>query len=139
MIAEHLNNTVWATLKPSPIHGIGVFAIRDIPKGTLITDYCVWDKKPPVFEVSREDFLKILPEVRGLILDRMIFREGHPIVFPSPNNDQHLRSFMNHSDNPNSDGERALVDIQKGEEITEDFSSFYALHELSKTHYSWLQ
>lgn len=135
---EYLNNTVWATLRTSPIHGIGVFAIRDIPTGTVITDHSGKDMKVLV-EVSEEDFYQILPEIRELILDRTMFREGYPLVFPSPNSEQMLRSFMNHSDQPNSDGERALVDIKKGEEITEDYASFYKLHELSKNHYSWLQ
>ena len=29
-----LNNHTYVMIKPSPLHGIGVFAIRDIPKGT---------------------------------------------------------------------------------------------------------
>jgi len=33
-ILKHLQTEVYCRLGVSPIHGIGVFAIRDIPKGT---------------------------------------------------------------------------------------------------------
>lgn len=134
---EYLNNSVWATLKPCT-YGIGVFAIRDIPKGTLLSDHSSRNPNPVLYRVSKEDFTKILPEIRELILDRTIFMKGKPIIFPSPNSNQTLQAFMNHSDTPNSDGQRALVDIKKGEEVTENYKSFYDLHELSKSHYSWL-
>ena len=33
-LLNELANTTYVMIKPSPLHGIGVFAIRDIPKGT---------------------------------------------------------------------------------------------------------
>jgi len=136
---EYLNNTVWATLGPSKIHGIGVIAIRDIPKGTKITDHSVGNMNNDFVCVKLDDFKKIHYEIRKLILDRTIFQEdAEMLVFPSPNSEQTLRSFMNHSGSPNSDGEFTLCDIKKGDEITEDYQSFYKLHELSKQHYPWL-
>lgn len=135
---EYLNNTVWATLRPSE-HGIGVFAIRDIPKGTQITDHSTRSRNDGVVCVHVDAFPKIHPEIRKLILDRTMFpKDEKLLVFPSPNSEQTLRSFMNHSDTPNSDGEITLRDIKEGEEITEDYKSFYELHELNKKHYSWL-
>jgi SET domain-containing protein len=119
---EYLNSTVWATLRPSPIHGIGVFAIRDIPKGTRITDHSVHTiGQEKLFKISDEDFLRILPEIRSLILDRTSFQKGQWLVFYSPNVESCLQSFMNHSATPNSDGQTALFDIKAGEEITEDY------------------
>ncbi|MBI1781191.1 MAG: SET domain-containing protein-lysine N-methyltransferase [Sphingobacteriales bacterium] len=32
-LLHELNNETWVMIKPSGIHGIGVFAVRDIPKG----------------------------------------------------------------------------------------------------------
>lgn len=130
---DHINSTVWATLRPSPIHGIGVFAIRDIPKGTQITSI-----ETAIFQVLREDFSKILPEIRSIILDRTLFAKDFPLFFKSPNRNQDLRAYMNHSNTPNSDGEKALIDIRKDEEITEDYRSFYPLDELSRAHFTWL-
>jgi SET domain-containing protein len=33
-LLKDLHNDTYVMIKPSPLHGIGVFAIRDIPKGT---------------------------------------------------------------------------------------------------------
>lgn len=33
-LLHELNDETWVMIKPSPLHGIGVFAVRDIPKGT---------------------------------------------------------------------------------------------------------
>lgn len=33
-LLKELANATYVMIKPSPLHGIGVFAIRDIPKGT---------------------------------------------------------------------------------------------------------
>jgi SET domain-containing protein len=132
-MVEYLNNTVYCTLKPSRIHGIGVFAIRHIPKGTELTDYTVNTLDSiRVFEMQEEEFLQILPEIRNLILDRTLF--ASTIRFISPNADAILRSFMNHSATPNSDGIVALRDIEAGEEVTEDFHSLLTPGELTRNH-----
>lgn len=41
--AFYLNKTVWCKLGPSKIHGVGVFAIRDILKGQKLTDFSLTD------------------------------------------------------------------------------------------------
>lgn len=113
-----LNDVVFCKLAPSPIHGVGVFAIRDIPKGTELAggrrDY------------PRAGMETILPEIMQIIQDHWLFIENpsHCEVIPNPNYDVHLQCFMNHSYKPNSDGFRALRDIKAGEEITEDFTDF---------------
>ena len=114
-IVERLNNEVWATLKPSLINGIGVVAIRFIPKGTEIAK-C--EDNTQYYEVSDEEFLQILEPIRNMILDRTQFEK---IRFRHPNCMAKLQSFMNHSNEPNSDGKVALRDIKEGEEITENF------------------
>lgn len=134
---HYLNNTVFCKLGASKIHGVGVFAIRDIPKGTQLTDNKIWDrnKRKNYYNITAEEFKTILPEIQGLILDRMQFIKGQDLEFISPNDDQVLQSFMNHSDDPNSDGEYAIKDIKCGEEITEDFTKLVDdPHELSINH-----
>ena len=104
-IPEYLNETVWARLAPSKIHGIGVFAIRDIPQGTRYTDHSIHhlhDARP--LSLDAEEFDKIEPEIRALILDRCMFNATQDrFSFYSPNVDACLNSFMNHNeDNPNT-------------------------------------
>lgn len=118
---DYLNESVWCKVAVSPIEGVGVFAIRDIPKDTKISDY---EGNIVSFTLTEEEFGQLLPEVRDLILDRTFFVEDMPLTFMSPNSVQVLQAYMNHSDTPNSDGWNTLRDIKKGEEITEDYRKF---------------
>ena len=118
---KELNDTVWCKLGVSKIEGIGVIAIRDIPKGTEL--HCKGDNN--LYEVHYKDFHKIRQEIRDIILARHPrARDGEP--FLSPNGDARMISFMNHSDNPNYDkwNDIALRDIKKDEEILEDYGEF---------------
>jgi len=132
-ISEYINNTVWATIKPSNIDGVGVFAVRDIAKGTIISDYNLFNNdETKVFETTPEEFNKILPEIQYLIKQRMLFPSGNKtLIFCSPNSDINLQSFMNHSKTPNTDGKKAIRDIKNGEELTEDYTSFYPLSDIN--------
>ncbi len=138
---EYLNERVWATLKPSPIHGIGVFAIRDIPIGTIITDYSVHNiKESKILAVPTAEFDQIHKAVRELILDRTMFRDfQNQFCFYSPNYEQTLQSFMNHSNTPNTDGHVATRDIKEGEELTENYIELTngdTIHPIVKEHVS---
>ncbi len=130
LIAE-LNDDVVCHIKPSPINGIGVFALKDIKKGEKL--HCIFDPRQ-MYSIPYERFNELRPEVRQLICER------YPNVtkgekFLSPNDDQILTSFINHSDEPNYDqDDTALTDIRAGEEITEDYRSI----ENYETTYPWL-
>lgn len=140
-VVDYLNKSVWCRLAASPVHGVGVFAIRDIPEGTRLTDYNYSNIEDgiPFLTMSVADFIMLLPEIRSLILDRMLFEEGKHLKFVSPNHDQCLQSFMNHSDTPNSDGWYALRDIACGEEVTEDFRPLTKkMHPISLNHHPYL-
>ena len=132
---EILNRTVWATIKPSPISGVGVFAIRDIPAGTILTTNNIIDLQKPkkVIRTTESEFKSLLPEIQEVILGRILF--ANKFVFYSPNDEACLQSFMNHSETPNSDGDKALISIAKGEEITLNYRTldgFDNIHPLSK-------
>lgn len=131
---DQLNNSVWATLKPSKIHGIGVFAIRDIPKDTRITNYSIHKiNDTTLYRVKVEDFESILPDIRELILDRNMFQDWQDTFnFYSPNCEQTLQSFTNHSNDPNSSAMIALREIKKGEEITQDYRKMFGEHKPHK-------
>ena len=116
-----LDMTVKCKIASSSIHGVGVFAIRNILKGERL--YVKPDAPTPRkwYNVPYSSFGKLFPEVRELILERW------PAVingslFLSPNECWPLQ-WMNHSDEPNYDlrNDSALRDIKKGEEITEDY------------------
>jgi SET domain-containing protein len=111
-----LNDIVKIRLAPSSIHGVGVFAMRDIKKGEKL--YA--DVIPNAFDLPFEKFKKLKPEIRDIIL-------GH---WPQVVNGSHflypvtkMTAFLNHSDNPNYDasGDTVLKDIKTGEEVTENY------------------
>lgn len=126
----HLEKTVWLTLKPSPIHGIGVFALRDIPRDTKV----IWEYDTVEVCTLDQGALNALPiEILNEILSRVIFVKGEPLSFLDPNCVTNYRSYMNHSRGPNTDGISTLVDIKKDTELTEDYTQMGNWHDLTKT------
>jgi len=114
---EEIKETIWCRLGPSKIHGIGVIAIQDIPKGTRIQ--YEYEK---LFWNLPDSYWHLLPkEILHLCFDRNIFERNNNFLLENPNRNAHFRSFMNHSDHPNSDGNIVNRDIKKGEEITESY------------------
>ena len=115
---KELNQKTKCTLAPSKIHGIGVFALRDIKKEEKL--YCVPEDtmQRKWYEIPYEKLNELLPEIREIILSRWpTVINGSAFHFP----DVWLMSFMNHSSEPNSEKDFALRNISKGEEITEDY------------------
>ena len=115
-----LNNTVKCKLDASSIHGIGIFAMRNISKGDKL--YCFPAKTPRWYNVPYGSLTKLLPEIRELLLQRWASIINGS-MFISPNDMSWLCTYINHSNNPNYDvaTDRAIVDIKEGEEITEDY------------------
>ena len=124
-----LNSTVWCTIAPSPVHGVGVFAIRDIPKGQKLN--CQNISRMGVLRIIPSELEKLLPEIKKLILQRwpIVTNTGY---FQSPNDDVFLLAFMNHSEFPNYDKVNDITfrDIKKGEEIFEHYGDFVSIIEM---------
>ncbi len=113
---NELNATVWAKLAPSKIHGIGVFAIRFVPKGQKVYELGNrrW-RKPIEYHMAHQSIQELIYQRWPLVTQGADFW--------SPNDDAHLPSFLNHSNIPNIDKHTfcALRDIPNGEELTEDY------------------
>lgn len=105
----------------SPLHGVGVFALRDVRKGERL--YIVPGSLDRIFyTVSWANLTKLFPEQRALILDRWpsIINGSY---FLHPNDEVWLASWINHQDDFNYDqaSDMAVKDIKRGEEITESY------------------
>ena len=115
---------VYARIGRSRIHGVGVRAIRDIPRGVDPfegdSDEVVW---------VRRDMVRRLPvELRRLYTDFAMFW-GKRLGVPSTLNMLSVGWYVNHSDRPNvvanEDGRfKSLRRIRKGEELTADYRTF---------------
>jgi SET domain-containing protein len=111
---------VYLRLLPSPVHGIGVFAVRDIPKGCrdmFSKDNGEWIKVP-VAEVE-----KLPDHTKELVYNYCTYDSDHYYIEKYGLKRFDISCFLNHSEEPNikviNDGEffEASRDIKAGEEI----------------------
>ena len=114
----------------SKVHGVGVFAIRDIPIGI--------DPFPPVkpekiIELTEEDLRNLHKDVANKIKDIFVRHNKTYFVYNLGLNSMGVRFHVNHSKEPNiAVNERAFIsgyipfitlrDIKKGEELFWDYT-----------------
>ena len=116
---------VYTRLQVSKIHGIGIFAIRDIPKGTNIFS----NDETEMVWIDEADIGNIDPELKRLYDDFCVIKNGK---YGCPKNFNMLTVgwYLNESkENPNvccTDEYDfvALRDIKKGEELAIDYSTY---------------
>jgi SET domain-containing protein len=122
-ILPHIN--VYTRLKCSKIHGVGVFAIRDIPKGTIIFS----DDDATMLWVDKNDIKNIEPELKQLYDDFCVIK-GDKYVCPKSFNCLTVGWYINESkDSPNVQCTEeydfeATRDIKKGEELLANYSLY---------------
>jgi SET domain-containing protein len=128
LLAE-LENDTYVMLKPSGVHGIGVFAIRPIPRGcrTMFSrGQGEWIKLPIA------DVEALPAHSRELIETYCLFDEEDYYVPDYGFKLMDLVNYLNHSNNPNiasvNEGEEfeALRDIETGEELLLDYGHIVA-------------
>jgi len=114
---------VYCRLAPSPIHGIGVFAIKDIPKGTNPFGNSFMAQEAIV--VSRDKIKDLGPEILTLLNDYHPTSDSDKQVISNFPNQPIWTNYINYTDSPNielmTNGEwTALREITIGEELLED-------------------
>ena len=125
-LLKELANSTYVMIKPSPLHGIGVFAIRDIPKGTQnIFSKGVGDW----IKVSKEEVEALPQHSKDLIENHCLFDEDHYFIPDYGFKLVDLVIYLNHSETPNvislNEGEEfeAIRDIASGEELLVDYGT----------------
>lgn len=127
-LLQHLRDETYVTLRPSPIAGVGVFAIRDIPKG------CREMFSPPgapddFVAVPRADVERLPAYARHLVENFCLYDDRWYWIPRDGFKKLDLSHFLNHSDSPNvasvEEGQwfEALRDIAEGEELTIDYGT----------------
>ena len=125
-LLKQLQSQTYVMIKPSPLHGIGVFAIRDIPKGTkniFSEGFGDW------IQVSKEEVEALPKHSRDLIENHCLFDDNNYFIPEYGFKLVDLVIYLNHSDTPNvvslNEGEQfeALIDIKEGQELLVDYGT----------------
>lgn len=113
-------------LKPSPIEGVGVFALRDIPKGYRAM-FSEPDNEDAWISLTMAEVDALPDHARFMVHNYCLYDETHYFVPDHGFKKMDLALFLNHSDTPNiisiNDGDyfEATRDILAGEELLIDY------------------
>jgi SET domain-containing protein len=125
-LLNELHHSTYAMIQPSPIHGIGVFAIRDIPKGTKN----IFSKESGEWiKVHRAEVDALPAHSKNLIETHCLFDDDYYYLPDYGFKKLDIVIFLNHSENPNiisvNDGVyfEAIRDISCGEELLIDYGT----------------
>ena len=126
------HDRVYARLQASSLSGVGVFAIRNIPKGTYIFE----PDDAVLISIRKSETEHLTPTLRRLYEDFCVLK-GETYQCPSSFNNLTPSWYLNTSENPNVAADSSLKfyavrDIQPGEELTADYST-YSDNELPST------
>lgn len=124
-LLNHLKNELFCQIKQSPIHGVGVFAIRPIPKG--IDPFRTLKKEREIkFHIDILD--KLHPEVAKQMRRFCYYNDEFIYLSSMGLNQMNMIIYLNHSKSPNvklqkMGGSVTLRKIKKGEELTINYDN----------------
>ncbi len=121
-LLKELSNNTFVMLKPSPVEGIGVFAITDIPKGCRAM-FSKPKKEDEWITVSKVEVESLPMHSQFLIGNYCLFDDENYFIPAEGFKKIDISLFINHSDTPNiisiNDGDyfEATRIIKTGEEL----------------------
>ena len=125
-LLQELSGNTWVMIKPSPIEGIGVFALRDIPKGCRDM-FGKPDDAGEWITVSKNEIETLPAHAQFLVGNYCLYDEENYFVPAQGFKKIDISLFLNHSDEPNiisvNDGDyfETTRDIKEGEELVIDY------------------
>jgi SET domain-containing protein len=133
-LIKHLENDIYCRIGRSKISGVGVIAIKDIPKGTDPFKTLI-KKEDNIIELDDNDLKKVNPNVKKILTDFFGNQNSkrYDVLASGPNN-INISFYMNHSDKANIDivdnkdsnylGFIANKKIKIGEELTINYNNY---------------
>ena len=133
-LINNLKNSIYCRIQSSKINGVGVYAIKDIPKNVnpfVTTTGCI---KEDIVDIHEDELNNLHPNVKKLIKDFYHKEDGYYGVPLSGLNNNNISYYMNHSEKPNITHYvnnscnmvlfKSLRKIKKGEELLINYDSF---------------
>ena len=126
-LLKELSDNTWVMLKPSSIEGIGVFALRDIPKGCRDM-FGKPDAADEWITVSKKEVESLPAHAQFLVGNYCLYDDENYFVPAQGFKKMDVSLFLNHSDEPNiisvDDGDyfETTRDIKQGEELLIDYA-----------------
>jgi SET domain-containing protein len=107
-LLNELTNNTFVMLRPSPVGGVGVFAIREIPKGcrSMFSNPHADEKW---IKISRQEMEALPTFAQDIIVNYCLFDEDAYFVPEKGFKKMDLSYYVNHSDSPN------IISINEGE------------------------
>lgn len=125
-LLTELSSNTYVMLKPSSLEGIGVFAIKDIPKGCREI-FSKPDDSDEWITISKKEIEALPLHAQFLVGNYCLFDEENYFVPGHGFKKMDVSLFLNHADEPNvisiNDGDffEATRDIKAGEELLIDY------------------
>lgn len=121
----YLNNCIKTDIAPSPIHGIGTFALRDIKAGESLFER--WDGETTTYTLTHSEFEQLPIYVKRIIIKSYENKRGeYPFVWFKLYNDGYFNlsnplAYTNtlgvEKANFNTQKKIAIKNIKEGEEL----------------------
>ena len=123
--------TPWFEIRPSPMHGLGAFALRHISAGTRLVEYAGERITPEEAERRHPDEPAASAATRGhhTLLFAIDGEDGEEVIIDAGVGGNDAR-FINHSCDPNCDAVveagriwiETIRDVAPGEELAYDYA-----------------
>jgi len=133
-LLKHLKNDIFCRIGVSKVHGVGVIAIKDIPKGTM--PFTTLSKeKDKIINLTSDDIKDIHPNVSKILKDFFGDKKSDDYdVYAYGPNYINISFYLNHSNKPNidvvEDNENNYYSfltnrkIKKGEELFINYNEY---------------
>lgn len=100
-LIKHLENDIYCRIGVSKLHGVGVIAIRDIPKGVNPFKN-LSPLKDKIITLDDNDLKNLNKDVKKLVDDFFGHKYGYDVLYYGPNY-INISYYLNHSNKPNLD------------------------------------
>ncbi len=139
IVLHRLKTRAFCRVQPSKAHGVGVFAVKDIP-----INICPWDSPHHHLTkgtclYSNEELEELDEPIRKMLYDYNLKSKEGLLLYPYELEVMHITQFLNASKEPNldflvkKDGEFITNrEIKAGEELTVDYQK-----DLKQTEFSY--